>query len=174
MPKELIAIGIIKRPVGLDGFCAIEAFGATFGTLKPPCSVFIGSDEGSAESSTLDKILHRPGGYQCRFEGKEDRTAVEGMRGKVIYAESKALPGLKGNVFYHFELIDMAVYEDAGGTCIGRVVEVHNFPSMDTLEVMPEKGESFMVPLSEQAIAGIDKQGKCITVHQNFIEELLQ
>ena len=64
------------------------------------------------------------------------------MRGKVIYTESKTLPGLKGNVFYHFELIEMAVYEEAGGTCIGRVVEVHNFPSMDTLEVMPEKGES--------------------------------
>jgi 16S rRNA processing protein RimM len=174
MPKEWIAIGCIRRPVGLDGSCAIEAFGATFGMLKPPCPVFIGINAAAAESITVEKIVLRPGGYQCRFEGKDDRTAIEGMRGKVIYIESEALPGLNGNEFYHFELMDMAVYEDVGGTCIGQVIEVHNFPSMDTLEVKPENGESIMVPLSSQAIAGIDKPGKRITVRQSFIEELLQ
>jgi 16S rRNA processing protein RimM len=174
MPKEWIAIGCLKRPVGLDGFCAIEPFGSTFGTLKPPCTVFIGPNAKAAESMVLEKIVHRPGGYQCRFEGKDDRTSIEGMRGKVIYIESEALPGLSGNEFYHFELTEMSVFEDVGGTCIGKVVEVHNFPSMDTIEVMPGNGESIMVPLSAQAIAGIDRQGKRITVHQRFIEELLQ
>jgi 16S rRNA processing protein RimM len=174
MPNEWIAIGCIRRPVGLDGVCAIEAFGSTFSTLKPPCTVYIGSNAAGAESSVIETIVLRPGGYQCRFRGKEDRTSIEGMRGKVIYIEDDALPGLSGNEFYHFELMDSAVFEDAGGTCIGKVIEVHNFPSMDTLEVLPENGESIMVPLSAQAIIGIDKQGKRITVRQSFIEELLQ
>ena len=174
MPKEWIAIGIIKRPVGLDGFCAIEAFGTTFGTLKPPCTVFIGKDAAVPASMVISDFVLRPGGYQCHFEGKNDRTAIEGMRGLVIYVESEALPKLQGNEFYHFELTGMGVYEDVGGTCIGTVAEVHNFPSMDTLEVVQEKGESIMVPLSGQAIAEIDKQGKRITVRQSFIEELLQ
>jgi 16S rRNA processing protein RimM len=173
MHTELIAIGIIRRPVGLDGFCALEAFGETFGTLKTPCAVFMGKDATAAESVTISTIVLRPGGYQCRFEGKDDRTAIEGLRGRVVYIESESLPGLKGNEYYHFDLLGMAVCEDVGGTCIGRVIEVHNFPSMDTLEVMPEKGESIMIPLSGPAIAGIDKQSKRITVRQSFIEELL-
>lgn len=174
MPTELIAIGIIKRPVGLDGSCAIEAFGANFSSLKPPCAVFVGSSAAAVERSTIEKIVHRPGGYQCRFEGRGDRTAIEGMRGKVIYIENETLSALKENEFYHFELIDMDVFEDVGGTCIGKVIEVHNFPSMDTLEVKPENGESIMMPLSAQAIARIDKPGKRITVFKSFIEELLQ
>lgn len=174
MPTELIAIGILKRPVGLDGSCAIEAFGDTLGTLKPPCGVYIGKDAAAAGGMVISDIVERPGGYQCRFEGKSDRTAVEGMRGLVMYTESEALPELRGDAYYHFELAGMRVYEDAGGTCIGTVTGVHNFPTMDTLEVMPEKGESIMVPLSGQAITGIDRQGKRITVRQRFIEELLQ
>jgi 16S rRNA processing protein RimM len=172
MPKEWIAIGIIRKPVGLDGLCAIEAFGATFGTLKPPFAVSL--DAAGNECITIQRVLLRPSGFQCRFEGKDDRTSIEGMRGKVLYIENESLPGLKGNEFYHFELTDMAVYEDIGGTCIGTVVEVHNFPSMDTLEVKPQNGETIMVPLSAQAIAGIDKPGKRITVRKSFIEELLQ
>lgn len=174
MPTDLIAIGIIRRPVGLDGFCAIEAFGDTFGALKPPCPVYVGKDAATATGAVISDIVERPGGYQCRFEGKNDRTAIEGMRGLVIYTGSEALPELRGDAYYHFELAGMRVYEDAGGTCIGTVAGVHNFPSMDTLEVMPEKGESIMVPLSAQAIAGIDRQGRRITVRQRFIEELLQ
>ena len=174
MPKEWIAIGIIKRPVGLGGFCAIEAFGNTFGALKPPCVVCIGKEAAAATDTVISEIVLRPGGYQCRFKGKDDRTAIEGMRGMVIYVESEALPGLKVDEFYHFELTGMKVYEDVGGACIGTVAQVHDFPSTDTLEVMPEKGESIMVPLSGIAITGIDKQARRITVSRSFVEELLK
>jgi 16S rRNA processing protein RimM len=175
MPSaELIAIGIIRRPVGLEGFCAIEAFGATFPALEPPCSVLIGRDAANAQSMALSEISSRGGGYQIRFEGRNDRESVEGLRGLTIFAENGALPRLPGNEFYHFELKGMDVFSDTTGASIGTVIEVHNLPSMDTLEVALKNGTSILLPLSQQAVTVIDKANNRMTVRHSFIEELLE
>jgi 16S rRNA processing protein RimM len=160
---EWIAIGIIRRPIGLRGFCAIEPFGASFGALEPPCNVRIGKNSEEAECAEIEEIVRRPRGYHCRFTGRIDRTAVEGLRGALLFIEVETLPKLRNNEFYHFELKGMAVHADGTGACLGTVADVHNFPSMDTLEVVLEQGgETLMLPLMDQAI-----------VHQQFVEELL-
>lgn len=174
MPSaELIAIGIVKRPVGLRGLCAVEPFGETLAGLEPPCTVCIGNNVASVAVVVIDAIDFLPNGCRCRFSGKNDRTAVEGLRGFLIFIEQKALPGLRDNSFYHFELKGMEVYTDTDKSFLGTVREVHNFPSSDTLEVGCTKGGSVIVPISDQAIVTIDKAGRRITVRQSFIEELL-
>lgn len=171
--EEWIAIGIIKRPVGLLGLCAIEPFGATLKALSPPCNVRIGKDIDIAEGMVVDRIVPLPNGLRCGFGARKDRAAVEGLRGSLIFIEKKALPVRAEGSFYHFELKGAGVYSDRDGSRIGTVVEVHNFPSSDTLEVEREGGTSLLLPLSGQAVAAIDIAGGRITVRQSFIEELL-
>ena len=175
MPSgEWIAIGIVRRPVGLAGFCAIEPFGATLTALRPPCGVRIGKDIDIAESVVLEEIVLLPNGCRCRFGTKTDRTAVEGLRGSFIYIKEDLLPRPGAGSYYHFELKGAGVFSDRDGSRIGTVVEVHNYPSSDTLEVERDGGDSLLLPLSDQAIAAIDSAGRRITVRQSFVEELLQ
>ena len=174
MATEWIAIGIVRRAVGLDGRCGIEAFGTTMASLDPPCSIKLGRDIETARDVRMEEIDSKPGGYQCRFQGIDDRTAAEPLRGSLLFIEGSALPALKGNEFYHHELIGMPVFGDAGGGLLGSVVEVHNLPSVDTIEVALAKGGSVMVPLSGQAIVSIDTKEKRIVVSESFIEELLE
>jgi 16S rRNA processing protein RimM len=174
MAKEWIAIGIVRRAVGLDGRCGIEAFGTTMASLDPPCSIRLGRDIESARNVQIEEIDFRPGGYQCRFQGIDDRTAAEPLRGSLLFIEGSALPALEGNEFYHHELIDMPVFGDAGCGLLGRVVEVHNLPSVDTIEVALVKGGAIMVPFSGQAIVSIDTKEKKVVVSESFIEELLE
>ncbi|MGA2508178.1 MAG: ribosome maturation factor RimM [Chitinispirillaceae bacterium] len=174
MPSaEWIAIGIVKRPVGLRGLCAVEPFGGTLAGLRLPCSIRIGKKSTDAVETSIDEIVPLPNGCRCRFSAKNDRTAVEGLRGLLIFIERNTLPGLQGNSFYQFELKGMDVYSDTGGNLVGTVVEVHNFPSSDTLEVECTGTDSLLLPISDQAITAIDKAGRRITVRQSFIEELL-
>ena len=173
MPAEWIAIGIIRRPVGLEGLCGIEPFGATFATLDPPLAVRVGSDSSVAQEAVLAEILERPGGFQCRFEGKDDRTAVEGWRGKLLFVTDDMVRRPGPNEFYHHELKGMAVFGSESGGRIGTVIEVHNFPAIDTVEVELVTGGTILVPLSPQAIATIDVKEKKFTVHEQFIDELL-
>jgi 16S rRNA processing protein RimM len=175
MPSgEWIAIGIVRRPVGLKGFCAIEPFGATLAALLPPCEVRLGKEIGSAESVVIEKLVLLPNGCRCRFRTKTDRTAVEGLRGFFIYIKEDLLPKPGAGSYYHFELKGAGVFSDRDGSRIGTVVEVHNFPASDTLEVERDGGDPLLLPLADQAIAAIDSAGRRITVRQSFVEELLQ
>jgi 16S rRNA processing protein RimM len=174
MPAEWIAIAVIRRPVGLEGVCGIQPFGATFAGLEPPVPVKIGDDSAGAQDAVLCEILERPGGFQCRFEGKTDRTSVEGLRGKQLFVTDDLVPKTGANEFYHHELMGMAVHGSDGGGLLGTVIEVHNFPAGDTVEVALARGGTILVPLSSQAIAAIDTKAKKCTVHERFIEELLQ
>jgi 16S rRNA processing protein RimM len=173
MPREWIAIAVVKRPVGLEGFCAVEPFGDTFATLVPPCTVRIGSDPETATEVGIDKILSLPKEYRCRFSTAIDRTAAELLRGKVLYVERGALAARKSNEYFHFELVGMEVCDDGDGSRIGRVTAVHNYPSVDTVEVEREKGPGILLPLNGAAIAGIDRDGGRITARHSFLEEIL-
>jgi 16S rRNA processing protein RimM len=174
LSEEWIAIGIVRRPVGLAGFCAVEPFGATLAALRLPCDVRMGKDIAAAEGVVIKELVVLPNGCRCRFGAKNDRTAVEGLRGFLIYVKEDLLPRPGAGSFYHFELKDAGVYSDRDGGRIGTVVEVHNFPSADTLEVEREGGDSLLLPLTDQVVVAIDSAGKRITVRQSFVEELLQ
>ena len=172
--EEWIAIAIIRRPVGLRGFCAIESFGGTLAALKPPVEVRTGKDIAAAGNVIIEEMVSMPNGCRCRFGGRNDRTAVEGLRGSLIFIEKKALPGLRDGSFYQFELKGAGVYGNVDGARIGTVVEVHNFPSSDTLEVERSGGGSLLLPFSAQAVTAVDTAGGRITVRQSFVDELLQ
>jgi 16S rRNA processing protein RimM len=172
--EEQIAIGIIRRPVGLKGLCAVEPFGGTLATLRPPCDVRVGKDGAEAAVMTIEEVVVLPNGYRCRFGSREDRTAVEGLRGSFIFLDKKALPGLGGGSFYHFELKGAGVFSDRDGCRIGTVVEVHGYPSSDTLEVAREGGAPLLLPFSDQAVTAVDTAERRITVRQSFVEELLE
>jgi 16S rRNA processing protein RimM len=171
---DLIAIGIIRKPIGLRGFCSVEPFGGTMAALRLPCEVRIGKETECPTGMIIEEIVPMPDRYRCRFKGKDDRTAVEGLRSSLIFIEKKALPGLGPGSYYHFELEGAGVYSDRDGTRIGTVAEVHNFPSSDTLEVERDHGDPLLLPLSDQAVSAVDIAGKRITVRQSFVDELLQ
>jgi ribosomal 30S subunit maturation factor RimM len=65
------------------------------------------------------------------------------------------------------------VFGDSAGERIGTVIEVHNFPSVDTLEVELAKGPTVLLPLMDLAIVAIDRTAGKITARESYIEALL-
>ena len=173
MATEWIAIGKVARAVGLNGRCGIETFGKGFVSLTAPCLVRLGRDTEGAREMAIAEIDQRQSGCQCRFEGIVDRNAAELLRGMFVFVESGSLPGLAKNEFYQHDLKEMQLYGDTSGSLLGTVLEVHNLPSMDCLDVALVKGGSVMLPFSAQAIERIDSGTKRIIVRESFVEELL-
>ncbi|MBN2036041.1 MAG: 16S rRNA processing protein RimM [Chitinispirillaceae bacterium] len=174
MVREWIAVGSIRRPVGLAGFCSIEVFGAGFAAIETPCTIRIGRNSDHARETVITEIVERPDGYQCLFQDAADRTAAEALRGLLIFRPADSLPALAENEFYHHQLRGMRLYGDSSGTLKGTVIEVQNMPSMDTLEVALERGGSVILPLTAQAIVRIDREAGRIIVREAFVEELLE
>ena len=68
---EYIEIGIIRKPVGLDGWCGVTLNGTTLDRLAIPCKVFIGPDVHSIKIAIIVEIRLGPKGPRCRFQGCE-------------------------------------------------------------------------------------------------------
>jgi len=173
MQEEWIAIAIVKRPVGLAGFCAVEPFGATLSSLSTPCTVLMGRDLDRAREATITDIVALPKEYRCRFAEAADRTAADAFRGQQLFITHEALPQRQKDQFYHFELKGLEVFGDEDDDRLGTVVEVHNYPSVDTLEVKLKEGELVLLPLMDIAIVSIDIAAGRVTARQTYIREIL-
>jgi len=172
MPGDLIVIGRVQRPIGLQGYCSVEAFGATFENLDLPSEIRIGESEANTRSVIVEEIEYRPKTVICRFKDVVDRESAEQLRGLFLYVDQTRLSPLGEGEFYHFELKGMDVFSDEN-ELIGVVENVYNFPTIDSLEVRRKNGELVMVPFGNDSVLKIDVQKRRIIVKHDFLEELL-
>jgi 16S rRNA processing protein RimM len=170
---EFIAVGRITRTVGLEGFCTIEPLGVTLQALIVPCKIRVGVQENECELLLLEELQSRPKNLVGRFEGLHDKDSADHLRGKNIYVKKSDLPPLDPDEFYHFELIGMEAFTDERSDAIGIVSEVHNFPAADTVEVKPNFGDPFLIPLTGESIVRIEKDSRRIIFKHSFVEDLL-
>ena len=169
---NLIVLGIIRKAVGREGACAFQAFGPTLRTLALPVTVYIGGNEDSCRRSTLDRVEFRLKGPVCFFREVTDAETADAMRGLNLYLEYTDLPQLEDGSYYQFELAGMKVQTDSGRE-IGSVERIDNFPTVDSVLVRRNHGESLMIPLTAEALVAIDRTTGFITVRESFLEELL-
>lgn len=168
----MIALGTVAKAIGLAGACGVRANGETLRRLKLPADVYVGSSESDCSLMTVVKIAFNPKGPVCTFAGIDTLESAEKLRGKLLFIKNDSLPRLTDGNFYHFELIGLAVTTDQGRR-LGTVESVHNFPTVDSIEVRRPNGETIMIPLCGDALADIDRTAGIITLRQDFIDELL-
>lgn len=166
-----IAIGVIRKAIGLKGECAVQALGTSLQKIKAPLDVFIGREENVCIPEVLEHVEFRPKGPVCSFSGVHDMEGAEALRDHLIYINLGNLPELGSDNYYHFELVGMKVQTDLGVE-LGSVVTVHNFPTVDSIEVDTGHPETLMIPLIADALIEIDRMSGFITVKKSYIEDL--
>ena len=101
----------------------------------------------------------------ARFEGIDDRSAAEALRGSLIEIDRSALPPLGEGEYYHADLIGMPAV-DRQGEPVGTVAAVENFGAGDLLEIEAESGKRSLIPFT----AGIaDLEGDRIVLDREFL-----
>ena len=170
--SSLVTLGIIRKPLGLDGCCAVEVFGETLKNISLPVEVLVGSGEKNCRKLNLKRVEFRAKGPACFFDSISDLQEAETLRGFFIYIHTEQLPELGENKYYHFQLTGVRIRSDIGME-LGECINVYNFPSIDSLEVRRSSGDTIMIPLSSDAVMDIDWKSGYLTVRHQFIEELL-
>jgi 16S rRNA processing protein RimM len=169
---HLIALGVLRKPIGLDGACALQPYGQSLGRLSLPVPVAAGEHENTCQPLTLSKVEFRPKGPVVYFENIADVNSAETLRNCTLYIDQQLLPELGEGSYYQFELEGMKVQTDQGRD-MGTVVSLENFPTVDSLLVRRSDGSTIMIPLTDEALAEVDKKSGFITVKEEFLEELL-
>jgi 16S rRNA processing protein RimM len=166
-----VAIGIVRKSIGLEGLCAVEALGNSLKKLYTPVDVFLGISETASIPMVLEHIDIRPKGPVCRFAGITDVDSATPYYGSFIFIDVASLPELCDDSYYHFELIGLKVQTDRGNE-IGTVVAVHNFPTVDSVEVNCGNADTLIIPLTTDAIVDLDRKSGYLTIRQSNIEDL--
>jgi 16S rRNA processing protein RimM len=101
----------------------------------------------------------------ARFEGVNDRSAAEALRGSLVEIDRSALPPLEDGEYYHADLIGMPAV-DRDGAAVGTVVAVENYGAGDLLEIELEGGRRSLIPF-KSGVA--DLEDNRITIDPEFL-----
>ena len=154
MASELVPIGRVGRPHGLDGSFFVEGPSERDDAFARGAVVYV-------DGEPL-KIAASKRGSQGRPVIRLERRVA---RGAILAVPRESLPPLGDDEYYAFQLVGLAV-EEEGGRLLGRVREVVDYPANDVLEL--DSGLS--LPLVEACIRQVDLEGGRIVVTAGFAE----
>ncbi len=153
-PSDLVPVGRVGRPHGLDGSFFVEGPSERAETFERGATLYVDGEPA--------KILASKRGSQARPVIRLDRR-VE--RGTQLTVPRDSLPPLGDDEYYAFQLVGLGV-EEEGGRFLGRVADVVDYPANDVLEL----DSGLALPLVEACVLQVDLGGGRIVVAAGFAE----
>jgi 16S rRNA processing protein RimM len=158
--ERRIALAAIAGAHGVKGELRLKLFSDSVESLSRHERLYVGG----AERRLLSI---RDGGKAAvaRFEGVNDRSVAEALRGSLIEVDRVALPPLEEGEYYHADLIGLVAVDELGND-VGTVVGVENYGAGDLLDIELEDGKRSLIPFR----AGIaDLEAGRIVVDPEFL-----
>jgi 16S rRNA processing protein RimM len=141
--ERRIALAAVAGAHGIKGELRLKLFCESAESLSRHETVYLGG-------SSLRLLSIRDAGKAAvaRFEGVDDRSAAEALRGSLVEVDRSALPPLEGDEYYHADLIGLPAV-DRDGKPVGTVVTVENYGAGDLLEIEREGRKSSLIPFKD-------------------------
>ena len=135
-----ISLAAVAGAHGIQGEVRLKLFTDSAESLSRHAKLLVGGVE-----RRLLKVRGDNKGAVARFDGVDDRTAAEALRGSLVEIDRAALPPIGEGEYYHADLIGIPCV-DSEGNALGTVVAVENFGAGDLLEVEGEGGRRSLIP----------------------------
>ncbi|HEX6699590.1 MAG TPA: ribosome maturation factor RimM [Gaiellaceae bacterium] len=151
---ELVAVGRVGRPHGLDGSFVVEGASEDPARFEVGNTLRVAGDELRIVSSK--RARGRP---VIRLERRVER-------GALLEVPREALPPPAEDSYYVFQLVGLEVVEE-GGAPLGRVAGVAPGVANDVLEL----DSGLALPLVDACVLAVDLEGGHIWVARGFSSE---
>ena len=151
---DLVTVGRVGRPHGVDGSFFVDAASEADDRFAVGATLHV-------EAATAKVVVSKRGSGGRRVL-KLDR---EVSRGATLAVPRGALPEPDDDAYYVFQLVGLDVVEE-GGRALGSVVEVHNGPANDALEL----DSGLLLPLVDACVQEIDLEGRRVLVARGFAD----
>jgi len=159
-PDRRIALAAVAGAHGIKGEVRLKLFSDSANSLAAHDYLHVGG-----ERMRLLMVRDQGKNASARFEGIDDRSAAEALRGLLIELDRDQLPPLEDGEYYYSDLIGLACVDPSGAE-LGTVAAVENYGAGDLLEVRGLDGKSALIPFR----AGIaDWQGERIVLDPEFL-----
>ncbi len=154
--EELLAVGRIARAHGVRGEVAVRPLSEVEGRFQPGSILRLGPDG----RRRLTVRSSRPHGQRLlvRFEGIDDRTEAEGLRGALLLVPASEAPVLPADRFWVHDIVGLEVVTEAGRS-LGPVTEVLRNPGNDVWVT-----ERALIPAVREVVVRVDAAERRILV----------
>lgn len=157
-----VVIGRIGRAHGVRGEVSVDVR-----TDEPERRYVVGTSmrvEESGRALVVRAVREHQGRLLVRFDGIDDRTAAESVRGSVLVVDIDPVETPEDPAeFYDHQLVGLVV-RSADGADVGAVVQVVHLPAQDALAVRtPDDGE-LLIPFVEALVPSVDVAAGFVTV----------
>lgn len=148
---DLVVIGRVGKPHGLDGSFVVEDASDTRGFFGVGARLVVDGEE--AEVLGSKQARGRP---VIRLDRRVPR-------GSVLTVPATALPETAEDEYYVFQLVGLEVREE-GGRVLGTVADVAPGVANDVLEL----DSGLMLPMVEECVLSVDLDSRQIVVAPGF------
>ena len=135
-----IALAAVAGAHGVKGELRLKLFSDSIESLSRHERLYVGGVE-----RPLLTVRQSGKGAVARFDGIEDRSVAEALRGSRVEVDRSALPPLAEGEYYHADLIGLPAV-DREKRAVGSVVAVENYGAGDLLEIELEGGRRSLIP----------------------------
>jgi len=164
---ESIVVGLVTGVFGVRGDVKIEV-GAF--DLQPGLEVEVQGPAFERRTLRISQVRRSRKYVRARFEGVENATVAERLRGATIRAARSALAELPANTYLESELVGMEVIDRNLGA-LGRVSGIQHYPGSDMLVVGAKR---VLVPMLIAFGVRVDRKKRTISTELPAgFEELL-
>jgi 16S rRNA processing protein RimM len=166
-PTDLVQVGFVYRPHGLDGELKIDPEHTDdprrFEELP---TVYLGPQPHRVREHAIVSVRYqqtkRGTTVILGLEGIDDRDDAEAVAKLKVFATEEALELGEGELFAH-ELVGWDVLAE-DGTALGTVANFMEMPAQDMFVVLGPDGEEAMIPAVEDFILDIDEDEEHVVV----------
>src|SRR5438270_138909 len=137
--ERRIALAAVAGAHGVKGEVRLKLFSDSAKNLSVHEKLYVGDAE-----RRLLAVRDSGKTAVARFEGVNDRSAAEALRGLLVEVVRSALPPLDEGEYYHADLIGLPAV-DGAGMAVGRVVAVENYGAGDLLEIELKGGKTSLI-----------------------------
>ena len=147
--ERRIALAAVAGAHGVKGELRLKLFSDSVESLSRHQKLYVGGVE-----RRLLSVRDSGKTATARFEGVDDRSAAEALRGSLVEVDRESLPPLEEGEYYHADLIGLPAV-DGEGRDVGTVVAVENYGAGDLLEIEDAEGKRSLIPFLD-GIADIE------------------
>ena len=143
MPEGRVALAAIAGAHGIKGELRLKLFSDSVEGLSRHQLLYVGGAQ-----RRLLAVRDSGKTAVARFEGVDDRSAAEALRGALVEVDRSALPPLEEGEYYHADLIGLEAV-DGDGNRVGSVAAIENYGAGDLLEIALPDGKTSLIPFRE-------------------------
>lgn len=161
--SDIVVLGKVADPYGIRGWVRLHAFGDDPLSWADMPVWLLGWDGEAWREAKLKGMRSHADGFVVLFEGVDDRTSAEGLKGMLVGAPKSALPATEEDEYYWADLIGLEVVNTAG-EFLGRVDSLVETGANDVLSVMGDDGSKRLLPFVGAVVLAVEKEAGRIRV----------